>query len=98
MDIIELVSSARVTADNPLLPPPEKLFGFTYVSFFIEKTTFPARKHNAVIELTTPKSQTTMTRGVFDFQGGVTSNQKDYTSSQNDKLLRQLELSAPCRC
>ena len=27
---------------NPLLPPPEKLFGFTYVSFFIEKTTLPA--------------------------------------------------------
>ncbi|CAN0006760.1 unnamed protein product [Ectocarpus sp. 6 AP-2014] len=54
MDLIEQVSSAGVTANNPLLPPPEKLFGFTYVSFFIEKTTFPASKHNAVMDLTTP--------------------------------------------
>lgn len=30
------------TANNPLLPPPAKLFGFTYASFYLEKTTFPA--------------------------------------------------------
>ncbi|CAM9491552.1 unnamed protein product, partial [Scytosiphon promiscuus] len=73
VDIIEQVSSEPVTADNPLLPAPEKLFGFTYVSFFIEKTTFPACKPNAVIELTTPKAHvgapSTMTRGIFEFQG-----------------------------
>lgn len=72
MDLIEQVSSAGVTANNPLLPPPEKLFGFTYVSFFIEKTTFPASKHNAVMDLTTPTPNvgafSAMT-GTFNFDG-----------------------------
>lgn len=27
---------------HALLPPPVKLFGFTYASFYLEKTTFPA--------------------------------------------------------
>lgn len=67
MDIVEQVSSAGVTADHPLLPPPERLFGFTYVSFFIERTTFPASKHNAVIELTSPSPAALM--GTFNFEG-----------------------------
>lgn len=69
MDIIEQVSSEGVTANHTLLPPPEKLFGFTYVSFFIEKTTFPATKHNAVIELTTPSPNVAAMTGTFNFEG-----------------------------
>ena len=36
---MDLLSLDLPDIENPLLPPPEKLFGFTYVSFFIEKTT-----------------------------------------------------------
>lgn len=65
MDIIEQVSSEGVSVNHRLLPPPEKLFGFTYVSFFIEKTTFPASKDNAIKTLTTPLANT----GGFNFEG-----------------------------
>lgn len=74
MDIIEQVSCGGVTADHPLLPPPEKIFGFTYVSFFIEKTTFSASKHNAVIDLTTPSPNVAALTGTFDFEGILPQN------------------------
>eukprot|EP00903_Cladosiphon_okamuranus_P008596 g8244.t1 len=76
MDIIEQVSSERVTANHTLLPPPEKLFGFTYVSFFIEKTTFPASKHNAVIELTTPSPNVAALTGSFNFEAADGSSMR----------------------
>lgn len=71
MDLIEQVYSEGVTGNHPLLPPPERLFGFTYVSFFIEKTTFPAFKNNAVIDLVTPSPsvQALAGSGTFDFEG-----------------------------
>ena len=72
MDIIEQVYSEGVTGNHPLLPPPEKLFGFTYVSFFIEKTTFPAFKNKAIIDLVTPSPSVQALTGTFDFEGSNT--------------------------
>lgn len=40
-EILQLAAPETSATEMPLLPPPEKLFGFTYVSFFIEKTTLP---------------------------------------------------------
>lgn len=40
---MDLLSLDLPDIENPILPPPEKLFGFTYVSFFIEKTTLSAK-------------------------------------------------------
>ncbi|CAM9114900.1 unnamed protein product [Pylaiella littoralis] len=67
MDVLEQVSSEGVTPSNPLLPPPKKLFGFTYISFFIEKTTFSSSKHNTVLELTslTPRGKSGAHRRSF---------------------------------
>lgn len=45
-------------SENPFLPPPKKVFGFTYVSFFIEKTTFPSR-----LRVAGAKSHSTTLRG-----------------------------------
>lgn len=64
MEVLNQVCSKGMTS-FPLLPAPKKLFGFTYVSFFIEKTTFstgiPATGTNAAT------TTAAVGRGAFGF-------------------------------
>jgi Cytoskeletal adhesion/PH domain/Ankyrin repeats (3 copies) len=53
---------------SPLLPPPEKLFGFTYLSFLLEKTTM-----SSTAELTSPF----IAVSVYNAKGQLTEAQQD---------------------
>lgn len=50
---------------SPLLPPPPKMFGFTYVSVFIEKFSLPSEGREAGITMQKPL----MTISVYSSKG-----------------------------
>lgn len=53
------------STNNSLLPPPVKLYGFTYASFYLEKTTFPPSGVFGALE-----TSSTVPRGVAGSGGG----------------------------
>ncbi|CAM9150063.1 unnamed protein product [Discosporangium mesarthrocarpum] len=63
--------SGRIEMDHaPLLPPPRKLFGFTYASFFVERLN---------VETTVGMIKPTLRVSVYNAKGKLTEEQQDVT-------------------